>query len=231
MTGSITGHAPDQLKIARKQLTPAAYARLLAQWEQHKRYTVVQTADGKIFVSLLPSELAKSIAAAESKHIGQTYFRKRQVLAWLDVNGRECISCSCKYYQRCLIPCRHLLAVKNGVFEVHLDIHPQYLQIYATAFGEDLPRLLQGAGRETAPGTAGFDLNKVPVVTEGEVPEEVCVPGLQALPEEDEEELLPDADDTEMQSEWRGRSMHSEATRIWNELGKHIIGVRTTSTS
>jgi hypothetical protein len=206
------------LQTARKHLTPAGYALLFSQWNQYKRYTVVQTASQEIYVSLLPSELTKSKAAAEGKHIGQTYFRTRKLQTWIDGSGRECISCSCQYYQRCLIPCHHLLAAKNGVFELHLDIHPQYLQIYATEYGVDLPHLHGGAGMQTAPGPAGFDLANVPIVTEGEVPLDVCAQGLQA-------------DDAEEQSVLGGRSMHFEATKIWNELGKHIIGVRSTYTN
>jgi hypothetical protein len=59
-------------------------------------------------------------------------------------------------------------------------------------------------------------------MTEGEVPLDVCVQGLQAVPEED---------DAEEKSVLGGRSMHFEATKIWNELGKHITGVRSTYTN
>jgi hypothetical protein len=82
------------LQTARKHLTPAGYALLLSQWNQYKKYTVVQTASQEIYVNLLPSELTKSKAAAEGKHIGQTYFRTRKLQTWIDGSGHECISYS-----------------------------------------------------------------------------------------------------------------------------------------
>ena len=186
---------------------------------------MVKTATGSFHVHLTAPALAVAVKAAKGKRIGETHFRTRGVTAGERADGSECLRCTCGYYQRTLIACRHIFAIKNGAFELHEDIHPQYLQIYGTAHGDGLPKLVQGAGTTTGPGRAGFDPSTLPVVDEAAVPATTTVAGLQDVPDEDDEpELSPDERDA-MGKRVRLQGMHAEATRIWNAAGKCVIEV------
>jgi hypothetical protein len=228
LTGVISGEAPEQLVAARRHLTPAAYGLLRAQWAQHENYEVVRTHDSVIHVSLRGPKLAAAKLAAKGRRIGETYFRTREVTTQPTSSGRACLSCSCGYYQRVLLPCRHIFAVKRGAFEVHQDIHPQYLQIYGTDYGTELPSVVQSAGTSTGPGLAGYDPSNVALVSVEDVPPTVTVTGLQEVPDEEDETPLSEADAAALSRRMHKQSRHAEATQIWNAVGKHIIGVSLT---
>lgn len=126
---------PNELVDAYAKLTFAATSLLERQWHQHHDYETHYAGYGRWVVNRNPVALKAATAAAKDKRIGPTYFRTRIVSAVPSVCGSYLfLRCTCGFYDRCMIPCRHILSAKHGHLSLKHDVHPMYFSLYGTAY-------------------------------------------------------------------------------------------------
>ena len=127
--------APGDLGDAQTHLTMYAYRLLNGEWLQRDKYDVEFIYPGSFFLMRKEADraAAKEGETFSTRRIGDTYYRERLVTVDVSRCRRHLyLSCTCGFYQRTLIPCRHILKVKDGRVSIQHDVHPQWFLGYST---------------------------------------------------------------------------------------------------
>jgi hypothetical protein len=138
-------------------VTSFAFNLLEEQLTASHDYTVQHLGDGYFLVALTPDALATAMEAAKKNpRIGHTHYRGRIVKTRVAHGVQLYLICPCGWYQQYLLPCRHILRIKDGNVAVQFDIHPQWFQSYGTP---GLPPVLRYANEGTldGPSLEGLD--------------------------------------------------------------------------
>jgi hypothetical protein len=159
-----------EISEVNKLCGPEVDALVLQQLEQWKRYTVRPWEHAGCFVVKLEGDhLQQSCAKAlNARKIEPTFFHTRLVWVHVSEDGRYLyLQCNCGHYQRDMVACRHIYAVKQGHVEPLTDIHPT-LRINFDLGLIDMPRKFND-NQTTGPVLDGVDaseLRRIQVVSE-----------------------------------------------------------------
>jgi hypothetical protein len=227
--------APVELAQATSLLTHAGLDFLTGQLRAGSPgdYDVTRHSAGHYTV--LKKESRRKSAKSTRHKIGPTLYRTRLVSAAVDKRKRVFLRCSCCYYQRFLIVCRHIIAVRGGKFDIFRDVHYRWFLLYASgvANGISFVRAFD-EGTSTGPGLSGLpdgdvaDLEEV-VGRTGDVPMRAAIalpvftlPGCTNFElmssfdlDDDEEIALPGPSQS-------GSSQFSRCLALITSLGKQI---------
>jgi hypothetical protein len=208
---------------------------LQTQWEAHGSYTVTSTRVGEFMVTLNPAALAAAKTRdGKARRIGPTYYRTRVVSTHSTRSGDKLfLKCTCGMYERCLIPCRHIAAVKNGFFDFEDDVHPMHLIVYNTTPGSSLARVQFNSGTADGPSIRGLDPTPLAAIeaacmfagkydanelTFSPPPAAEMVPGVEDCPEESDA-------DVGQRNARRRKTRYTEYLELWNLLGRNLAQV------
>jgi hypothetical protein len=127
--GELTGENAEILAEADKFLTKLGFSLLRRQVDEAKLYNVTFIRKGPVHWRVIRQKWMTP------KSIGPKFQHVRIVVLCRGPDGHLFLLCSCFYYQRMLLLCRHIVAVKETMVDVFQDVWYRYHIAYATQHG------------------------------------------------------------------------------------------------
>ena len=114
--GELTGENAEILAEADKFLTKLGFSLLRHQVDEAKLYNVTFIRKGPVHWRVIRQKWMTP------KSIGPKFQHVRIVVLCRGPDGHLFLLCSCFYYQRMLLLCRHIVAVKETMVDVFQDV-------------------------------------------------------------------------------------------------------------
>jgi hypothetical protein len=145
------------LENTRNFLTTRCFETIDAGHAVILNYEYTYEGTGYFIVKRTESALKKATKDAAGTRIGPTIFYERFVVVTVTPDGKGLfLVCSCGLYQRCLVPCVHLMVLKNGVVDVTTDVHLCSFKAYGTTDLLPVQRSFED-GTSSGPALTGMD--------------------------------------------------------------------------
>jgi hypothetical protein len=154
--GELTGENAEILAEADKFLTKLGFSLFRCQVDDAKHYSVTFIRNGHVHWRVVRRKWVTP------KSIGPQFQHVRIVVLCRGPDGQLFLLCSCFYYQRMLLLCRHIVALKNQMVDVFEDVWCRYHIAYATQHGiSDKLRPSSTDGQFHGPGLKGVPNSQV----------------------------------------------------------------------